>query len=105
MAITLFLYTFVSALRKRKAVFYIIMYKSIFNKREVFRFKRFSNKGYALFSCLGREVIVGTLSVATLTYAKADGISIRTELTEKDQPQSEGTLDDVDVSGSRAPLA
>ena len=81
------------------------MYKSIFNKREVFRFKRFSNKGYSLFSCLGREVIVGTLSVATLTYAKADGISIRTELTEKDQPQYEVTLDDVEVSGSRAPLA
>lgn len=81
------------------------MYKSIFNKREVLRFKQFSNKGYALFSCLGREVVVGTLSVATLTYAKADGISIRTELAEKDQPQYEVTLDDVEVSGSRAPLA
>ncbi len=81
------------------------MYKSIFNKREVLRFKQFSNKGYSLFSCLGREVIVGTLSVATLTYAKADGVSIRTDLTEKDQPQYEVVLDDVEVSGSRAPLA
>ena len=81
------------------------MYKSIFNKREVLRFRQFSNKGYALFSCLGREVIVGTLSVATLTYAKADGVSIRTDLTEKDQPQYEVTLDDVEVAGSRAPLA
>ena len=81
------------------------MYKSIFNKREVLRFKQFSNKGYSLFSCLGREVIVGTLSVATLTYAKADGVSIRTDLTKKDQPQYEVVLDDVEVSGSRAPLA
>ena len=81
------------------------MYKSIFNKREVLRFRQFSNKGYALFSCLGKEVVVGTLSVATLTYAKADGISIRTELAEKDQPQYEVTLDDVEVAGSRAPLA
>ena len=81
------------------------MYKSIFNKREVLRFRQFSNKGYALFSCLGKEVVVGTLSVTTLTYAKADGISIRTELAEKDQPHYEVTLDDVEVAGSRAPLA
>ena len=81
------------------------MYKSIFNKREVLRFRQFSNKGYALFSCLGKEVVVGTLSVATLTYAKADGISIRTELAEKDQPHYEVTLDDVEVAGSRAPLS
>ena len=81
------------------------MYKSIFNKREVLRFKQFSRKGYSLFSCLGREVIVGTLSVATLTYAKADGISTHTELTETDQPQWEVTLSDVEVAGSRAPLA
>ena len=80
------------------------MYKTIFNKREVLRFKQFSRKGYALFSCLGREVIIGTLSVATLTYAKADGISIRTELAENDQPQREVMLDDVEVAGSRAPL-
>ena len=51
------------------------MYKTIFNKRTSLKFKHFSNKGYSLFSVLGREVIVGTLSVATLTYAKADGIS------------------------------
>lgn len=47
------------------------MYKTIFNKRESFKFSRFGNKGYSLFSCLGREVLIGTLSVATLTYAKA----------------------------------
>ena len=51
------------------------MYKTIFNKRGSLRFKQFSNHGYALFSCLGREVLVGTLSVATLTYATADGNS------------------------------
>ena len=52
------------------------MYKTIFNKRSSFKFKHFSNKGYALFSCLGREVIIGTLSIATLTYAKAEGVSV-----------------------------
>ena len=54
------------------------MYKTIFNKREVVVFKRFLNKGYALFSYLGREVIIGTLSVATLSQAKADSISTQT---------------------------
>ena len=51
------------------------MNKTVFNKRCRIRFKHFTSKGYALFSCLGKEVIVGTLSVATLTYAKAEGIS------------------------------
>ena len=53
------------------------MYKSIFNKREVFKFKRFGRKGYSLFACLGREVIIGTLSVATLSHARAEGIGVK----------------------------
>ena len=52
------------------------MQKTIFNKRTPMTFKQFGRKGYSLFACLGREVLIGTLSVATLTYAKADGISI-----------------------------
>ena len=58
------------------------MNKQIFNKRSPILFKHFSRKGYALFACLGREVLVGMLSVATLTYAKADGISTRTYLAD-----------------------
>ena len=80
------------------------MYKTIFNKRSSLRFKHFSNHGYALFSCLGKEVIIGTLSVATLTHAKADGIS--DDLTKiSDTAYSwQKTLDEVQVTGSRAPL-
>jgi len=81
------------------------MNKQQFNKREVIRFKRFSRKGYSLFSCLGRVVIVGTLSVPTIAHAKANSISIRTDMADEDRPQYEVTLDDVEVSGSRAPLA
>lgn len=51
------------------------MYKSIFNKHNSLKFNHFSNKGYALFSVLGKEVLVGALSVATLSHAKAEGIS------------------------------
>ena len=83
------------------------MYKTVFNKRESFKFKHFSRKGYSLFACLGREVLVGTLSVATLTYAKADGISVQTEKADSSYASVARTLllDGVDVTASRAPLA
>lgn len=70
------------------------------------RFKHFSNRPYALFACMGKVVIVGTLSVATLQNAKANGISTRIELTDTTAFASERitTLDGVDVTGSRAPL-
>lgn len=81
------------------------MYKTIFNKRSSFKFKHFSNKGYALFSCLGREVIIGTLSIATLTYAKAEGVSVDVDKVTSDSAISyRETLDEVSVTGTRAPL-
>ena len=80
------------------------MNKQIFNKRSPILFKHFSRKGYALFACLGREVLVGMLSVATLTYAKADGISTRTYLADDSLSHEEVKLDEVVVTGSRAPL-
>lgn len=93
------------------------MHKTIFNKREVFKFRQFRRKGYALFACLGREVIIGTLSVSTLTYAKAEGVSVKpllddslTKRTEREisldaaNAEREMTLEEVSVTGSRAPL-
>lgn len=83
------------------------MYKTVFNKRESLKFTHFSRKRYALFACLGREVLIGTLSVATLTYAKADGVSVRTDMASTGMADSTRTvmLDEVDVTASRAPLA
>ena len=82
------------------------MYKTIFNKHNSLKFNRFSNKGYALFSVLGREVLVGALSVATLSHAKAEGVS--TEGTKVDSTLYKGgkayELDAVSVTGSRAPM-
>ncbi len=75
-----------------------------FNKRTPIRFSRFSHKGYALFACLGKEVLVGVLSVATLTYAKADGISTEAPLAADSLNRDELKLDEVVVTGSRAPL-
>ncbi|MDO4160503.1 MAG: TonB-dependent receptor [Prevotellaceae bacterium] len=82
------------------------MYKQNSFKRESLRFKHFSRKGYSLFACLGKEVLIGTLSVATLTYAKAEGISTRVEKADS-TTQTTGKavmLDEIDVTGTRAPL-
>ena len=90
-----------------------MMYKPTFNQRKVFRFHRFARKGYALFACLGHVVTIGVLSVATLTTASAaidhkgvvaDGATT-TSATTDDTPDKEATLEDVEVTGSRAPLA
>lgn len=82
-------------------------YNNFSNRRTPFVFKRFGRKGYSLFNCLGKEVIVGTLSVATLTYAKAEGVAvepIRTD-TISTETDKELMLDEVSITGSRAPLA
>ncbi len=70
------------------------------------KFKHFTRKRYALFACLGKEVIIGTLSVATLSHAKADGISTKPIMAVADSlaTHSEIALDEVRVTGSRAPL-
>ncbi|EFM02753.1 TonB-dependent receptor plug domain-containing protein [Hoylesella marshii] len=82
------------------------MYKRKTNKRDVLLFKRFSHKGYALFACLGKEVLIGTLSVATLSYAKASGMSTERYIGDSIQQTNkrEVRLDEVQVTGSRAPL-
>ena len=80
------------------------MQKTIFNKRTPMTFKQFGRKGYSLFACLGREVLIGTLSVATLTYAKADGISIEPIKPDTTKTSREVRLEEVNVTGSRAPL-
>ncbi len=80
------------------------MQQKLFCERKALRFKHFSHKGYALFSVMGREVLIGTLSVATLSHAKADGISVNTEATGDSLQRSELKLEEVVVTGSRAPL-
>lgn len=80
------------------------MFKQQFNKLQALRFSHFTRKSYALFSCLGKEVLIGTLSATTLTYAKADGISTREVLATDSLGHQEVKLDEVIVTGSRAPL-
>ena len=83
------------------------MYKPEFNmKRQVLVFRQFGNKGYSLFVCLGREVVCSVLSVATLTYASAESVSTNPVVTDSASMTTarEMMLEEVSVTGSRAPL-
>ena len=82
------------------------MYKPTFNKRQVLVFRHFGNKGYSLFACLGREVVCSVLSVATLTYASAESVSTDPVVTDSAAMTTarEMMLEEVSVTGSRAPL-
>ena len=83
------------------------MYNNNSNKKQgAIVFKHFGRKGYSLFACLGREVLVGVLSVATLQHASAGSVSVRqvTADTIATKTDREMTLDEVTISGSKAPL-
>jgi len=80
------------------------MKKDKFFSRTSLRFKHFSRKGYALFSVLGREVLIGVLSVAVVSHASAEGVSVDAESAKDTLVREAQTLDDVVVTGSRAPL-
>ena len=83
-------------------------YKTLFNQRKALRFRQFKRKGYALFACLGRVVTIGVLSVATLQSATAAHRHVSTDVETSDTlrlADKELTLDEVEVTGSRAPLA
>lgn len=82
------------------------MYKRNSNRREALVFRHFGHKGYSLFACLGREVLIGTLSVATLAHAKAEGVGVEPVREDSTVVQTarEVTLSEVCVTGSRAPL-
>ncbi len=75
-------------------------------KRAVLVFRQFGNKGYSLFACLGREVVCSVLSVATLTYASAESVSTNPVVTDSAAMTTarEMVLEEVSVTGSRAPL-
>ena len=75
-------------------------------KRAVLVFRQFGNKGYSLFACLGREVVCSVLSVATLTYASAESVSTNPVVTDSAAMTTarEIVLEEVSVTGSRAPL-
>ena len=83
------------------------MYKPKFSlRRPTLVFRHFGNKGYSLFSCLGREVVCSVLSVSTLTYASAESVSTKPVVSDSASTTTarEMVLEEVSVTGSRAPL-
>ena len=79
-----------------------------FNKRAPILFKHFIRKGYALFACLGREVIIGVLSVATLQSAAAATDDKKSSDEERSDTTLTGRvqeLDEIEVTATSAPLA
>ena len=81
------------------------MNQKLFNKRSKLVFKHFSRKGFSLFAALGKEVLIGVLSVATLHNAKANGIATKALPVVTDSLKiGEQHLDEVLITGSRAPL-
>lgn len=83
------------------------MYNYNSNKKQgAFKFKRFGRKGYSLFAVLGRVVVVGVLSVATLSKSHAEGVGVKPVIDNDttDKTDRELTLDEVSVTGSRTPL-
>ena len=77
------------------------MYKKQTLPSQVFRFKHFNNKSYSLFNCLCKEVNIGVLSIATLTFASAGTVAAQPEV---DGVKREYMMDDIEVMGSRVPL-
>ncbi len=80
------------------------MKKIYTNSPAPIRFKRFSHKAWALFSVLGKVVLIGVLSVATLQHAKASGIAVETDLAKDSLTIDEIGLDEVVVEGSGVPI-
>jgi iron complex outermembrane receptor protein len=84
-----------------------IMYKTLFNKRKAMVFKQFTHKGWSLFACLGRVVVISVLSTSTLRNATAANRHVSTDEEPADTVRidKELTVDDIEVTASRAPLA
>ena len=67
------------------------------------RFRRYSNRSYAVFSTLKSPVSIGVMTVAMLASAPVTGISAQTaEKNNADEKLYE--LEEVEVTGSRVPL-
>ena len=81
------------------------MKTTTFNKRNAIVFKHFNRQGYSLFSALGKVVLIGVLAVPTLAHAKAGGMAAVNEHNDADSLSfGEQRIDEVQVTGSRAPL-
>ncbi len=72
-------------------------------KADVIRWKQFSRKGDAIFRSLGREIVISTLSVATLSFAIPENAYSQT-VTNPPVEEVDDTLQTVEVTAALLPL-
>ncbi len=75
-------------------------------KNDVIRWRQFSRRGDAIFRSLHKEIAIGILSVATLTFAAPQNATARTVMGCSMDASDEGgiNLDDVEVTASRVSM-
>ena len=75
-------------------------------KNDVIRWRQFSRRGDAIFRSLHKEIAIGILSVATLTFAAPQNATARTVMGCSMEASDEGgiNLDDVEVTASRVSM-
>ncbi len=71
---------------------------------DVIRWKMFSRKRDAIFHSLGREIIILTLSVATLTFAAPQNSHAQMVANTSEEHVDEDTLPELKVTAARLPL-
>ena len=73
-------------------------------KADVIRWHQFSRRNDAVFRSLGREIAIGTLSVATLLVATPHTAQAQTVAPQQGERDREVALDEVTVTAGRVPL-
>ena len=73
-------------------------------KAEVIKWKRFTRKGYAIFASLGREIVISTLSVVTLSFAAPTTAQAQTSMNTDEESVIIDTLPELEVTATRLPL-
>ena len=71
-------------------------------RADVFTFKRWGGKAYSLFNALKQQVRIGVLLAVYTTVAEPELVFAQTDST---KVSMEYDLDEVEVSGQRAPVA
>lgn len=73
-------------------------------KADVVRWHQFSRRNDAVFRSLGREIVIGTLSVSTLLVATPHTAQAQTVAPQQGERDREVALEEVTVTAGRVPL-
>ncbi len=81
------------------------MYKQKANNRRLITFRQLNRKSYSVFRSLKKEIRIGVLSFATLTYANVNSVSAQTVNHSSEQTEATDVeMEEVEVTASRVPL-